>query len=58
LTGHCVAFREIVKPLMTGFSDSLQKAFKTLEDVETYMEENQVTKYTKFSDKEHVEVTG
>lgn len=43
---------------MTGFSDSLQKAFKTLEDVETYMEENQVTKYTKFSDKEHVEVIG
>lgn len=42
---------------MIDFNDSLQKAFKTLEDVETYMKENQITKYIKFSNKEHVKMT-
>jgi len=58
LTRHCVVFREIVKPLVTGFSGSLQKAFKTLEDAEAYMKEHQVTEYTKISDEEHVEGAG
>ncbi len=43
---------------MTGFSGSLQKAFKTLEDAEAYMKEHQVTEYTKISDEEHVEGAG
>jgi len=39
---------------VTGFSGSLQKAFKTLEDVEAYMKEHQVTEYIKISNEEHV----
>ena len=55
---HFVVFREIVKPLVTGFSNSLQKAFKMLEDAEAYMKENQVMKYIKFLNKEHVKGAG
>lgn len=54
---HCVVFRKIVKSLMIDFSDSLQKAFKTLEDVKTYMKEHQITKYIKISNEEHVKET-
>ncbi len=43
---------------MTSFSNSLQKAFKMLEDAEAYMKENQVMKYIKFLNKEHMKEAG